>query len=134
MTKIELDIEAKDLEFAERAALQDCFNDADDFLSAILNAAIIEWREKMDDMTPEQEEAKRLQATVDFQKAKISVLMDMLEAAQKRNFLLEECVLDPNPVLLNERHYLSEFEEDPGGGMRLKSDGESEDMDDGIPF
>ncbi len=40
----------------------------------------------------------------------------------------------PLMPLKQEQDWLDELEEDPGGGMRLKSDREDGDLDDDIPF
>jgi len=40
----------------------------------------------------------------------------------------------PLMPLKQESGWLDELEEDEGGGMRLKSDGQSGDLDDDIPF
>lgn len=134
MTKIALDIETKDLEFAERVAIRDRFNGPDEVLNCILNSAISKFRTEVNDLTPEQEEIKWLKALVDLQRAKINVLMEMFADAQKCIIHQHERLLDEDHIQIEEPFRLSDFEEDPGGGMRLKSNLRQPDLDYEIPF
>jgi hypothetical protein len=56
--------------------------------------------------------------------------MALLAAINER----EDCPLPPLPAADTRPAFLDEFEEDPGGGLRLRGGAMDDDLDDGIPF
>ena len=134
MKKVTLQIDAEDYAFAERLAKQDRYFGPEDCLNGILNTAIMHWREHVNDMTPEHAERKHLRAIINHQVAEIRVLKALVSDALRANVKHEQELRALHFGETSQPDWQNDLEEDPGGGMRLKSDGEDGDLDDDLPF
>jgi len=118
---VTLSLDPEEFAFAEREGQRFGYFGAADFLQGLLNTAVIEAMDALDD--PYSREVRALRKQVEKQDMRIAVLKELLGAATHANH-----------ELARENRTLSFGPEPSPPRMPASTDEPSDEIDDGIPF